>query len=125
MNGNESNNAIECRRYADILERNPLDIVCMGIGENAHIAFNLPQVANFYDPQFVKEVIFDEVSRQQQIMIDFFQNLSWYRKWRSPLPCQVFERQKVFIALYPVITNHKQYIIQLIVLFHKIILLPY
>ena len=67
MNGNKGDSAFECRRYAGLLERNPPDIVCMGIGENAHIAFNDPHVADFHDPLLVKEVNLDEVSRQQQV----------------------------------------------------------
>ena len=32
----------ECERYGALLSANPTDIVCMGIGENGHIAFNEP-----------------------------------------------------------------------------------
>jgi glucosamine-6-phosphate deaminase len=39
----------------------------MGIGENAHIAFNDPHEADFQDPLMVKEVNLDQVSRQQQV----------------------------------------------------------
>ena len=39
----------ECRRYAALLQAHPCDIVCMGIGENGHIAFNDPHVADFGD----------------------------------------------------------------------------
>ena len=57
----------ECRRYAKLLEEAPVDIVCMGIGENAHIAFNDPGVADFNDPALVKLVPLDLVCRQQQV----------------------------------------------------------
>ena len=40
----------ECNRYAELLDKYPVDIVCFGIGENGHIAFNDPPVANFNDP---------------------------------------------------------------------------
>src|ERR1700753_2641784 len=40
----------ECRKYAELLARFPPDIVCMGIGENGHIAFNDPHVADLNDP---------------------------------------------------------------------------
>ena len=39
----------ECARYEEVLRNNPVDIVCMGIGENGHIAFNDPPVADFQD----------------------------------------------------------------------------
>lgn len=67
INGNAKEPAIECARYADLLQQFPTDIVCMGIGENGHIAFNDPHVANFNDPLPVKVVDLDEECRQQQV----------------------------------------------------------
>ncbi|WP_282937352.1 glucosamine-6-phosphate deaminase [Paenibacillus sp. RC67] len=57
----------ECRRYADLLGKAPIDIVCLGIGENGHIAFNDPPVADFNDPSLVKSVELDLPCRQQQV----------------------------------------------------------
>ncbi len=57
----------ECERYADLLEHFPPDIVCLGIGENAHLAFNDPHVADFNDPVLVKVVDLDESCRMQQV----------------------------------------------------------
>ncbi len=56
-----------CRRYADLLASQPLVIACIGIGENGHLAFNDPHVADFTDPYLVKPVEIDEVSRAQQV----------------------------------------------------------
>ena len=57
----------ECERYAKILADNPTDIVVMGIGENGHIAFNDPPVADFNDKKAVKPVQLDEICRNQQV----------------------------------------------------------
>ena len=57
----------EAERYGKLLRENPTDIVVMGIGENGHIAFNDPPVANFKDPKTVKPVKLDEICRQQQV----------------------------------------------------------
>ena len=57
----------ECARYADLLAQYPADIVVMGIGENGHIAFNDPPVADFHDPAAVKMVQLDETCRNQQV----------------------------------------------------------
>ncbi|SBW04236.1 glucosamine-6-phosphate deaminase [uncultured Dysgonomonas sp.] len=57
----------ECRRYTALLENYPPDIVCLGIGENGHIAFNDPHVADFNDTETVKAVTLDEMCRQQQV----------------------------------------------------------
>ncbi|HTI90197.1 MAG TPA: glucosamine-6-phosphate deaminase [Puia sp.] len=67
LDGNTGDPAKECRDYADLLRRYPTDIVCLGIGENAHLAFNDPHVANFNDPSMVKVVDLAEASRQQQV----------------------------------------------------------
>ncbi len=57
----------EACRYSRLLAEAPIDIVCMGIGENGHIAFNDPHVADFNDPLKVKKVDLDEVCRMQQV----------------------------------------------------------
>lgn len=57
----------ECQRYTKLLQENPTDIVVMGIGENGHIAFNDPPVADFNDKKAVKPVQLDEVCRNQQV----------------------------------------------------------
>src|SRR6185437_13899999 len=43
------------------------DIVCLGIGENGHIAFNDPPDARFDDPEMIRIVELDKTSRQQQV----------------------------------------------------------
>ncbi|MDD3077229.1 MAG: 6-phosphogluconolactonase, partial [Proteiniphilum sp.] len=53
--------------YATLLNENPVDIVCLGIGENGHIAFNDPPVADFNDPKLVKVVDLEQICRQQQV----------------------------------------------------------
>ena len=57
----------EAERYGKLLKENPTDIVVMGIGENGHIAFNDPPVADFNDAKVVKPVKLDEICRQQQV----------------------------------------------------------
>jgi len=57
----------ECRRYAGLLGAHPLDLCCLGIGENGHLAFNDPPVADFDDPLDVKVVTLDEACRRQQV----------------------------------------------------------
>lgn len=57
----------ECKRYGELLKKYPTDIVVMGIGENGHIAFNDPPVADFDDTEIIKPVILDEICRNQQV----------------------------------------------------------
>jgi glucosamine-6-phosphate deaminase len=53
--------------YAALLVAAPIDIVCLGIGVNGHLAFNDPPVADFDDPVPVKIVELDEICRRQQV----------------------------------------------------------
>lgn len=53
--------------YETLMAENHIDIVCLGIGENGHIAFNDPGVADFHDSQRIKKVALDEVCRMQQV----------------------------------------------------------
>lgn len=57
----------ECARYAALLRAHPLDVCCLGIGENGHLAFNDPDVADFDDPRDVKIVELDQTCRAQQV----------------------------------------------------------
>ena len=65
----------ECARYARLLEEHPVDIVCLGVGENGHIAFNDPAFADFNDPKLVKVVQLDPVCRGQQVREKCFDTL--------------------------------------------------
>ena len=67
IHGDAADPAEECARYGKLLADNPVDIVCLGIGENGHIAFNDPGVADFNDPYPVKLAELDDVCRMQQV----------------------------------------------------------
>jgi glucosamine-6-phosphate deaminase len=56
-----------CLDYEDLLRFEPPDIVCAGIGENGHLAFNDPPVADFLDPVMIKVVRLDALCRAQQV----------------------------------------------------------
>ena len=53
--------------YELLLRQSPIDLVFAGIGENGHIAFNDPPVADFLDPLFFKLVRLDHACRIQQV----------------------------------------------------------
>ena len=58
---------VKCEWYAELLRKYPIDLIFLGIGENGHLAFNDPAVADFNDPKMVKIVELDDVCRQQQV----------------------------------------------------------
>ena len=67
LNGAAESAQEECARYSALLKEHPVDIVFMGVGENGHIAFNDPPVADFKDPYMVKIVELDDICRMQQV----------------------------------------------------------
>ena len=76
IDGNVNDDATECKRYAALLTEFATDIVCLGIGENTHLAFNDPHVANENDPYLVKRVDLDEACRTQQVNDGCFAHLA-------------------------------------------------
>jgi glucosamine-6-phosphate deaminase len=75
IKGNTGDAEAECMRYSGLLLKYPTDIVCMGIGENNHIAFNDPPVADFNDAAAVKTVLLDADCRRQQVNDGCFASL--------------------------------------------------
>ena len=60
--------------FAKQLAAHPIDLVCLGIGVNGHLAFNDPP-ADFNDPLDVKIVALADASRQQQVDDGLFTSL--------------------------------------------------
>lgn len=67
LNGDVENLEKEMEDYSEALRSHQIDVACIGIGENGHIAFNDPPVADFNDPKLVKLVTLDEACRNQQL----------------------------------------------------------
>ncbi len=65
----------ECERYAQLLRAQKIDLCCLGIGENGHLAFNDPPVADFNDSRSVKIVKLDDSCRRQQVNEAHFPSL--------------------------------------------------
>lgn len=101
LDGNRSDSAAECERYSQLLQQYPTDIVCMGIGENAHVAFNDPHDADFNDPLMVKLVTLDEVSRLQQVHDGCFARLEDVPKSAITLTVPSLLRAKSIFCIVP------------------------
>jgi len=68
LDGASADARAECERYARLLQEHPVDLAFLGIGENGHLAFNDPGVADFQDPLRVKVVDkLDDACRRQQV----------------------------------------------------------
>jgi len=67
--------AKECERYSTLLKKAPIDVLLCGVGENGHLAFNDPPVADFKDPLLVKVVNLEAACRNQQVNDGCFASL--------------------------------------------------
>ncbi|SHJ96336.1 glucosamine-6-phosphate deaminase [Pseudozobellia thermophila] len=75
LNGDAEDLEQEMLYYTNELKKHPIDLACIGIGENGHIAFNDPPVADFNDPKWVKLVTLDEACKKQQTGEGWFPTL--------------------------------------------------
>ncbi|MBR6740139.1 MAG: glucosamine-6-phosphate deaminase [Clostridia bacterium] len=91
----------ECERYAALLRQNPTDIVVMGIGENGHIAFNDPWIADFNDPKAVKVVPLDEVCRTQQVNDGCFASVELVPTHAITLTCPTLASGGALFCIVP------------------------
>jgi len=97
----KSINYLKGLEYANLLSQFPVDVVCMGIGENGHIAFNDPPVANFDDPEIVKVVELDLVCRQQQVNDGCFTTLDEVPTHALTLTIPALMSAKFIYAMVP------------------------
>lgn len=91
----------ECRRYTESLQKAPIDLVCMGIGENGHIAFNDPPVADFNDTEWVKQVELDEACRQQQVNDGCFPTIEAVPRFALSLTCPALMSGAALVCVVP------------------------
>ena len=79
-------------RYTALLTEKPIDLICLGIGENGHIAFNDPPVADFADRELVKVVELDRACREQQVADGCFPTFEQVPRHAFTLTVPVFRR---------------------------------
>lgn len=91
----------ECQRYEQLLSRQPIDLCCLGIGENGHIAFNDPPVADFNDPFTIKLVKLDEACRRQQVGEGCFPRLADVPQYAYTLTIPTLCAAKKMICVVP------------------------
>jgi len=101
------NPADECERYEALLKKFPPDIVCMGIGENGHIAFNDPPVADFHDEKLVKIVELEHSCRQQQVNDGAFENMEDVPEYAMTLTIPALINAAVISCVVPGQTKAK------------------
>lgn len=90
-----------CDEYEALLREYPADVCCMGIGENGHIAFNDPPVADFADAKIVKTVELDEACRRQQVNDGCFPRLADVPRTAMTMTIPALMSGKALFAIVP------------------------
>lgn len=90
-----------CKDYAALLRASSPQLCLLGIGENGHLAFNDPDVADFQDPLDVKVVQLDTMCRQQQAAEGWFAALEDVPKSAMTITIPALFRVPKLIASVP------------------------
>ena len=101
LRGEDQDPFAESRRYSSHLSEAPIDLACLGIGENGHITFSDSPDANFDDPRAVKVVQLDQKSRQQQVNNGCFPELGAVPAQAITLTYPVLLGAKAVICVVP------------------------
>lgn len=101
INANADDPRAECDRYAALMNEAPIDLTFQGFGENGHVAFNDPGVADFDDPLTVKIVTMDEVCRGQQVGEGHFASLEHVPSQAITITCSTMAKGRHMIAVVP------------------------
>jgi glucosamine-6-phosphate deaminase len=91
----------EMRRYAQLLNAAPIDVAFVGFGENGHIAFNDPPVADFQDPETVKKITLDDACRRQQAGEGHFKDVDSVPLHALTITCTGLFRAKHWVCNVP------------------------
>ncbi len=91
----------ECERYTQLLLAQPIDLCCLGLGENGHLAFNEPSVADFDDPHSVKLVKLELTTRQQQVRQGHFPILESVPQYAFTLTIPMLCSARKILCLAP------------------------
>jgi glucosamine-6-phosphate deaminase len=91
----------EMNRYTRLLNDAPIDLAFVGFGENGHIAFNDPHVADFNDPLAVKRVTLDEPCRKQQAGEGHFKDVESVPGEALTVTCTGLFRANAWVCCVP------------------------
>lgn len=101
IEGDAASAAREIARYTALLSAGPLDLAFVGFGENGHIAFNDPPVADFKDPAMLKVVTLDEACRRQQVGEGHFPSLEAVPREAITVTCSGLHRAAAWVCCVP------------------------
>lgn len=101
LEGDAADLDAEIERYSKLLLEAPIDVAFVGFGENGHIAFNDPPVADFKDPAQVKQVVLEEACRRQQAGEGHFRDIASVPEKAVTVTCPGLFRAKSWVSCVP------------------------
>lgn len=90
----------ECRRLGLLIRAHPIDVACIGFGENGHLAFNDPP-ADFETEEPYLIVDLDERCRRQQVGEGWFQSLDEVPTRAISMSVRQILKSKQLVATVP------------------------
>ena len=96
----EKNPQAECARLGKIIAKHPIDVAFIGIGENAHVAFNDPP-ADFKTTRPYLVVNLDEACRRQQLGEGWFPSLAAVPKRAISMSPRQIMKSKAIVCTVP------------------------
>ena len=91
----------QCRCYTQLLQQQPIDLCLLGIGDNGHLAFNEPTVADFSDRDIIKIVKLETKTRQQQVNGGYFPDLQSVPQYAYTLTIPTICQARKIFCLAP------------------------
>lgn len=98
--GDAENPDAEVRRLNEIISHHPIDVAFIGIGENAHIAFNDPPADFMVEKAFIR-VKLNEECRHQQLGEGWFHSLEEVPLYAISMSVRQILRSKHIICSVP------------------------
>jgi len=96
----EKDAAAECRRLGELIKKHPIDVAFIGIGENAHVAFNDPP-ADFDTEEPYIVVNLDQACRKQQLGEGWFPTLNDVPKQAISMSVKQIMKSKAIVCTVP------------------------
>ena len=100
VNGDAADPYAECKRLGALISKHPIDVACIGIGENSHIAFNDPP-ADFDTEEPYLVVNLDEACRKQQLGEGWFPDLNAVPKQAMSMSVKQIMKSKSIVCTVP------------------------
>jgi len=99
ING-ETNPEEECKRLGNLIQKHPIDVALIGIGENGHIAFNDPPADFETDKPYII-VQLNEACKKQQMGEGWFQSVDEVPQSAISMSIQQMLKSKHIICSVP------------------------